>query len=119
MKSVRILALPQGAAEIGPIALSPPGLTTGWPGKKSDEMFCDANRAHARSAAAMRNAEGFMQVQMANIRANISGTGQANLCVHVRAVHVNLPAVLVNDLANFANAFLKHAMRRRISNHQA
>ena len=47
-----------------------------------------------------------------------AGLVKPDLRVHVRAVHVNLAAVLVNDRADVLNAFLEHAVRRRIGHHQ-
>ena len=46
------------------------------------------------------------------------GPREADLRVHVRAVHVDLPAVLVHDLADLADRLLEHAVRRRIRDHQ-
>ena len=68
-------------------------------------MFRHADRPHARPAAAVRNAKGFVQIQMANVRADVAGAAEADLRVHIRAVHVNLAAVLVNDFANLLDAF--------------
>ena len=39
------------------------------------------------------------------------GEVKADLRVHVRAVHVNLSAVRVDDFANLADGFLEHAVR--------
>ena len=47
------------------------------------------------------------------------GDGQADLRVHVRAVHVNLSAVGVDDFANLPDGVLKNAVRARIGDHQA
>ena len=81
-------------------------------------MLRHADRPHARPAAAVRNAEGLVQIQMADIRADIAGPVKPDLRIHVRAVHVNLPAVLVDDLADLLDRFFEHAMRGRISDHQ-
>jgi hypothetical protein len=88
-------------------------------GQKLDEMFRHANRADARSAAAVRDAKGLVQIQMADVRADEAGAGEADLRVHVRAVHVNLAAVRVDDFANLADGFLEHAVRAGIGDHQA
>ena len=80
-------------------------------GKKRHEMLRHADRSHARPAAAVRDAEGLVQIEVADVRADVAGRGQADLRVHVRAVHVNLPAVLVDDLADFLDGFLEHAVR--------
>jgi len=81
-------------------------------------MFRHANRSDARAAAAVRNAKGLVQIQMADVRPDEAGAGEADLRVHVRAVHVNLAAVRVDDFANLADGFLEHAVRGRIGDHQ-
>ena len=113
---VRMLALPRRGRN-RPMGFSPPRLMTLWPGRNSTPCS-DANRPDARSAAAVRNAKRFVQIQMANVRADEAGAGEADLCVHVRAVHVNPPPPFVDDFANFADGF-EHAVRGRIGDHQA
>ena len=88
-------------------------------GQKLDEMFRHADRPDARAAAAVRNAKRLVQIQMADVRADVAGAAEADLRVHVRAVHVNLAAVRVDDLADLADGFLEHAVRGRIGDHQA
>ncbi len=73
-------------------------------------MCGDADGAHARAAAAVRDAEGLVQVEVADVGADVAGAGQADLGVHVGAVHVDLPAVLVHDLRRFLDAFLEDAV---------
>ena len=82
-------------------------------------MFGDADRSHARAAAAVRNAEGLVQVQMAGIRADVGGTAKTYLGVQVRPIHIDLPPELVDDFTDLFDALLEHAVRGRISNHQA
>jgi hypothetical protein len=69
-------------------------------GQKFRQMLRHANRPHAGTAAAVRNAKGLVQIDMADVRPDAAGTAQADLRVHVRAVHIDLPAVIVDDLAN-------------------
>src|SRR5438046_5730739 len=88
-------------------------------GQKFHEMFRHANRSDARPAAAVRNAKRLVQIQMADVRADEAGAGEADLRVHVRAVHVNLAAVRVDDFANLLDAVLENAVRGRIRDHQA
>ena len=45
--------------------------------QKWHQMLCHTDRPHARSAATMRNAEGFVQVEMADIRTNGAGALRA------------------------------------------
>jgi hypothetical protein len=61
--------------------------------QERDKMFRDADRANARTAAAVGDTKGLVQIQMANIGADVAGTAKADLRIHVRAVHVNLAAV--------------------------
>ena len=77
----------------------------------------DADRTHARTATAVRNAERFVQIQVANIRADIAWARDANLRIHVGAVHIDEPAVGVNDVTQFANAIFEHAVRTWVRHH--
>src|SRR2546421_11676061 len=86
--------------------------------QKRDEMLCNANGTHTRSAAAMRDAECFMQIQMADIGTNIFRTRQPALRIHVRAIHIDLPAMRMNYVANIDNRFFENTVRRRICYHK-
>src|SRR5882762_8646991 len=88
------------------------------PWQKGREMGRDTNRTHPWSATAMRNAEGLVQIQVADVRADIARPTQADLGIHVGAVHVDLAAVRMNDPANLDNRFFEDSMRRGISYHQ-
>ena len=81
-------------------------------------MFGHADWSDARAAAAVWNAKRFVQIEMANIGAVIARPAKTALRVHIRAVHVNLTAVFVHDLANFANGRFENAVRARVSHHQ-
>src|SRR3546814_2527779 len=50
-------------------------------------------RTHAGAAAAVRDAEGLVQVEVRDVRAPLAGPGDADQGVHVGAVGVHLPAV--------------------------
>ena len=50
------------------------------------------------------------KIQMANVGAVIARAAKTDLRVHVRAIHINLAAVGVNDFANFANRRLENAV---------
>ena len=49
---------------------------------------------------------------------NWPGAVRPTMRVHVRAIHVNLAAMRVHDLADVANASFEHAVRGRIRDHQ-
>ena len=74
-------------------------------------MLRDANRSHSGSAAAVRNAKGLVQIQMTNIRADVARPAKPDLRIHVRAVHINLSAVRVHDLANLTDCCFENAVR--------
>ena len=105
----RMLELPQGAAEIGGIALAPPGRDHRVTRQVGRQVGGNRDRAHAGPAAAVRNRERLVQVQVAHVGADCRRARQADLRVHVRAVHVDLAAVLVHDRADFLDRLLEHA----------
>ncbi len=97
-----MLALPQGAAETAP---APPPWRIGQvAGEERREVRGDADRAHAGTAAAVRDAERLVQIEVADVGADVAGAAEADLRVHVGAVHVDLPAVLVDDLDDLLDA---------------
>ena len=58
------------------------------------------DRAHPGPAATVGNAERLVQVQVADVGADVAGTAETDLRVHVGAIHVDLAAVLVDDPAD-------------------
>jgi hypothetical protein len=87
------------------------------PGEERREMSLHRHRPDAGSPAAVRDAEGLVQVQMRNVGAEPAGRRAAEQRVEVRAVEVHLPAVLVDDLADLADVRLEHAVGRRVGDH--
>ena len=116
----RMLALPYGAADTGPIASD---ARVGFcaqramAGQKLRQVRTDRDRTDARAAAAVRNAERLVQIQMRNIGAEFPRRGEPDQRIEVRAVDVDLAAVGVNDVADVPDAGLEHAVRRRIGDH--
>jgi hypothetical protein len=82
------------------------------------QMLRHSDRTHAGAAAPVRNRERLVQVQVADVSANRRRAGQADLGVHVGAVHVHLAAVLMDDGAHVDDGVFEHAVRRGIGNHQ-
>src|SRR5437879_11880281 len=87
--------------------------------QERSEMFCHADGTDAWAAAAMWDAEGFVQVQMADVGPDVAWPAKTDLRVHIRAIHVNLTAVTVHDVADFPNRCLENAVCARISSTQA
>src|ERR1700738_2904410 len=81
-------------------------------------MLRNSDRADARSAAAVGDAESFVEIEMANVGAHVAGAAKADLRVHVRSVHVNLAAVGMNDVANLADGRFENTVRGGGGDHQ-
>src|SRR5450830_102111 len=77
-----------------------------------------ADRADARAATAVGNAEGLVQVQVRHVAAELARGAEADHGVHVGAIDIHLAAVVMNDGADLADAFLEHAGGRRVGDHQ-
>ena len=74
-------------------------------------MGGDTDRPHARTAAPMWNAERLMEIQMTDVSADVGRPAQPDLRIHIGAVHIDLSALSMDDLAKTADAFLEHAVR--------
>mmetsp|Transcript_4854 Transcript_4854/g.12182 ORF Transcript_4854/g.12182 Transcript_4854/m.12182 type:complete len:216 (+) Transcript_4854:666-1313(+) len=93
-------------------------LHDGVAGQVGREVLPDADRPHARAAAAVRDAEGLVEVQVANVGADDARRSEAELGVHVRAVHVDLAPVVVDDLADLLDPVLEEGPRRGVGHHE-
>ena len=80
-------------------------------------MALHADGPNSRAAASMGDTERLVQVQVANISTNLTRRAQANLSIHVGAVHVDLPAVFVDNLADLLDLGLKDSIRAGVGNH--
>ena len=81
------------------------------------QMLRYANWSHARPAAAVGNAERFMQVNVAHIRAQFARLRDTDHRVEVRAIQIHLAAGRMYHFTNLANAFLEHPVRGRVGDH--
>src|SRR5207248_2595724 len=82
------------------------------PRQEGGQMGGHADGAHAGPAAAVRDAEGLVQVDVADVGADVTWAAEADLRVEVGAVHVDLPAVLVNDGGDLLDPRLEYAVGR-------
>ena len=87
------------------------------PRQERREVRADADRADARTAAAVRDAERLVQVEVRDVGAELARRREADERVQVRAVDVHLSAVRVDDLADLPDARLEHAVRRGVGDH--
>src|SRR5581483_7314612 len=78
--------------------------------KERLEMRPDSDRAHAGTAAAMWNAKGLVQVEMADIGAVIARARQTDLRIHVGTIKVNLATMAMHDVADLLDMLLEHAV---------
>jgi hypothetical protein len=108
-----MLALPNGAAHTAPSVFCQ--LRVAWQERR--QVRLDADRADARAATAVGDAEGLVQVQVRHVTAELARGAEADHGIHVGAVDVNLAAVVVDDRADFADRFLEHAVGRRVGDH--
>lgn len=74
--------------------------------KIRNEMLSDTNGSHARTAAAVRNCECFVKVEMADVSSKESWRGKADLSVHVGSVHIDLASVFVDNFTHFMDGVL-------------
>src|SRR6185295_10747256 len=57
-------------------------------------------------------------MQMAHVRADVPGPTEPDLGVQVGAVHIDLPAVCMDDLTNAAHVCLKDTVGRGVPQHE-
>src|SRR2546426_10258233 len=80
------------------------------PRQERRQMRGHADRPHAGPPASVRDTEGFVQVEVAHVGADVPRPAQPDLGVHVGAVHIDLPAVVADDPADAAHALFAHAV---------
>ena len=90
-------------------AYSSPSSTTTGVGRNGAEVRLDADRPRARPAAAVRRREGLVQVEVADVEAEVARARDAEDRVEVGAVHVDLHALGVAHLGDLVDARLEHA----------
>ena len=87
-------------------------------GKERRKVSTTTNGTHARSAAAMGNAESLVKVHVRDVGAKFAGPADPNHGIEIGTVHVNLAAVLMNDLADLRDRRLEHTVGGRVGDHR-
>src|SRR6202030_49676 len=87
-------------------------------GQERREVRLDADRPHARPAAAVRNAESLVKIHVAHIGADVARTRETYERVEIGAVEIDLAAVRMCDRTNLADGLLENAVRRGIGDHR-
>mmetsp|Transcript_23783 Transcript_23783/g.40563 ORF Transcript_23783/g.40563 Transcript_23783/m.40563 type:complete len:273 (-) Transcript_23783:332-1150(-) len=88
------------------------------PWKEGCKMGSNANGSNTRSSTAVRDAECFVQVEMAHVGTDETRTSQTNLSIHVGTVHVHLPTGIVHHIDDLNNLLLEHTKGRWVSDHE-
>ena len=81
-------------------------------------MRANGDGTDTGAAPSVGDAEGLVQVEVADVGTEASGTGDAHEGVEVGAVEVDLPSGVVHGGADVADGLLEHAVGRRIGDHQ-
>jgi len=68
-----------------------------------------ADWADARATATVWDAEGLVQVQVADVGTDDARRCETQLRIHVGTIHVDLTTILVDDLANLLNIVLEES----------
>ena len=66
----------------------------------------------------MRDAEGFMQIHVHDVGADMAGFADADEGLQVGAIHIDEATGVVHDGTDVANTFLEHTVGRRVGDHQ-
>src|SRR5690625_1077606 len=74
------------------------------------QLVVDSYGTHSRSAATMRDTEGLVQVQMADIGADFGWRCEADLCIEVGTIHVDEPPIVVDQVADFTDLLFKDSV---------
>ncbi|CAG7456097.1 hypothetical protein PICSAR144_03483 [Mycobacterium avium subsp. paratuberculosis] len=88
------------------------------PGQERRQVRAHRHRPHPRPAAAVRDAERLVQVQVADVAAELARPGQPDQRVEVGAVDVHLAARVVDGRADLGDVVLVDAVRGRVGDHQ-
>ena len=73
------------------------------PRQEGHQLFLDPHRTGTRTAAAMRDAEGFVQIKVHHIKAHVTGAGLAHNGIHIGPVIIEQSAGLMDNLGYFDN----------------
>src|SRR5439155_26668307 len=82
-------------------------------GQERLEVGLDAHGPRARAAPAVRRREGLVEVEVADVEAEVARPRDAEDRVEVGAVHVDLHALGVTQLGDLDDPRLEHAYRVR------
>jgi hypothetical protein len=70
-----------------------------------------SNRTDTRPTTTVRDAEGLVQIQVADISPKRARPAEPNLRIQIGSIEIHLPSVLMHERTDFTNTNLKHSMR--------
>jgi hypothetical protein len=76
------------------------------------------HRANTRAATTVRNRERLVQVQVRNVATQVTKACEAQQCVEVCTINVNLAASGVHRFVDLEHIFFVNAVRRRVRDHE-
>ena len=88
-------------------------------GQEVRQMRGDTDGTDTRSAAAVRDGEGLVQVEVHQVEAQIAGADDAEQGVQVGAVAVHQAAAVVHELDDLLDVLIEEAERVGIGQHHA
>ena len=80
-------------------------------------MLCDTDGADSGSTTTVGNTECLVEVEMADVSANLARRAETDLGVHVGSVHVHLAAVVVDNLASLLDTGFVNTEGTGVCNH--
>ena len=86
--------------------------------QEGGQMGLHADGTHARAAAAMGDAEGLVQVHVADVGAQFGGAHHADLGIEIGAVEIDLAAMGMDDGADVLDGGFEDAVGGGIGDHQ-
>lgn len=102
----------------GAAGLFSAGGNDGVGGQEGEEMRRNADGAHAGAAAAVGDAECLVEIEVANIRSEVSRAAETDLGIHVCAVEIDLTTRFVDERADFADCGFEDAVGRGVGDHE-
>ena len=80
------------------------------PRQERRQMSRHTDRAYPWTTTTVGDAERFVQIQMANIGTEGSGSRETHLRIEIGAIEIHLTAVAMDHLTDMANPGFKHPM---------
>ena len=81
-------------------------------------MLSNTDRTDSWASSPVRDAKGFVKIEMANIGPDVAGTAKADLGIHIGPVHIDLATRFMDERADFSDGRFKDSMSRGIGDHE-